>query len=144
MSYTVLVLGGDARLRSMLEVAFEKAAPHIRLCIVPGLAELRSHLASVGVYANREAYPVPHIILVDLDATEGGGLELLELRNATPSLKQIPVMILTSGGESAGVIDEAYARGANSCLLKSADQDSLQDLARGIGAYAMLLKAAAN
>jgi CheY-like chemotaxis protein len=139
MSYTVLLLGGDVNPRCSLNVAFRNAAPHIRLCIIPGVEEGRARMAGAGVYANRETYPVPQVILMDLDTTETAGLELLEWRKAKPDLKRIPFMILTSPGKSFGA-DEAYARGANSCLLKHADERAMHNLARGIGAYAMLLK----
>ena len=81
---------------------------------------------------------MPRLILVDLDAEQRTGFEVLEWLKAQPGLMQIPVFVLTSAGESSDV-DQAYALGASSCLLRSMSQKAARDLAKGIEAYAGLL-----
>lgn len=81
---------------------------------------------------------MPRLILVDLDVSQGTGLEVLEWLKAQPGLMQIPVFVLTSSSQ-ASAVDQAYALGASSCLLKGTDQNAARDLAQGIEAYAALL-----
>jgi CheY-like chemotaxis protein len=106
--------------------------------VVESATESQAYLSGVNAYADRAGYPMPRLILVDLDAAQGTGFELLEWLKAQPDLMQIPVFVLTSARESSDV-DQAYALGASSCLLKSMDQEATQDLAKGIEAYATFL-----
>jgi len=120
------------------ELAFLRAAPNVSLRVVHSATESQAYLSGVGAYADRASYPMPRLILVDLDAEQRTGFEVLEWLKAQPGLMQIPVFVLTSAGESSDV-DQAYALGASSCLLRSMSQKAARDLAKGIEAYAGLL-----
>jgi len=115
-----------------------RAAPNVSLRVVESATESQAYLSGVNAYADRAGYPMPRLILVDLDAAQGTGFELLEWLKAQPDLMQIPVFVLTSARESSDV-DQAYALGARSCLLRSMGQKAARDLAKGIEAYAGLL-----
>jgi CheY-like chemotaxis protein len=115
-----------------------KAAPNVSLRVVESATESQAYLSGVDAYADRAGHPMPRLILVDLDVAQRTGFELLEWLKAQPGLMQIPVFVLTSAGESSDV-DQAYALGASSCLLRSMSQKAARDLAKGIEAYAGLL-----
>lgn len=122
-----------------MALAFVMAAPNVRLCIANDGEQARTYLSGFERYADRDAYPIPQLILLDLDLPRNSGLEILKWLRAKPALKHIPVVVLTSSGQS-GNVDRAYQLGANSCILESADDDAMYDVARGIGDYAALLK----
>jgi CheY-like chemotaxis protein len=130
MDNTVLLIGGAPDGPCRLKLAFLSAAPNVSLRIVQSATETQAYLSGVD--------PMPRLILVDLDVAQSAGLEVLQWMKAKPGLRQIPVIVLTSAGESSDV-DQAYALGASSCLLKSMDQEATRDLAVGIEAYAALL-----
>jgi CheY-like chemotaxis protein len=134
---TVLLIGGAPNERCW-KLAFLRGAPNVSLRTVPTTAECQAYLSGVDAYADRDGYPMPRLILVDLDVSQGTGLEFLEWLKAKPGLMRIPVFVLTSAVES-GDVDQAYALGARSCLLKGMDQKAARDLAKGIEAYAALL-----
>jgi|HubBroStandDraft_1064217.scaffolds.fasta_scaffold203514_2 CheY-like chemotaxis protein len=138
MDSTVLLMGGTPEGPCRLKLAFLSAAPNVSLRIVESATETQAYLSGLDAYADRDGYPMPRLILVDLDVAQSTGLEVLQWVKAKPGLMQIPVIVLTSTGESSDV-DQAYALGASSCLLKSTDQEATQDLAKGIEAYAALL-----
>jgi DNA-binding NarL/FixJ family response regulator len=71
------------------------------------------------------------VILLDPDKEPNEALAVLEWRKENSALRCIPVVILTGLNESR-VIDQAYALGASSCLLKSVDEEVTNDLATGI------------
>jgi CheY-like chemotaxis protein len=137
-SNTVLLIGGTPEGPCRLKLAFLSAAPNVSLRVVQSAKETQAYLSGIDAYADHDGYPMPRLILVDLDVAQRTGLEVLEWVKAKPGLMQIPVIVLTSSGESSDV-DQAYALGASSCLLKSMDQEATQDLAKGIEAYATFL-----
>ena len=137
-SNTVLLIGGTPEGPCRLKLAFLSAAPNVSLRVVQSAKETQAYLSGIDAYADRDGYPMPRLILVDLDVVQRTGLEVLEWVKAKPGLRQIPVIVLTSAGEP-GDVDRAYALGASSCLLKSMDQEATWDLAKGIEAYAALL-----
>ena len=88
--------------------------------------------------ADREAHPLPTIILLDLKLPRRSGHEVLAWLRARPDLPRIPVVILTSSGESADV-RRAYELGANSYLVKPVAFEGLMEMVRTLGVYWMLL-----
>ena len=108
-----------------------------------GADEGRDYFSGVREYADRGSYPTPEIILLDLDGERAESLEVLQWLKDEPRFRHIPVVILTAFHES-DAIDRAYALGANSCLLKSGDDQITYDLAKGIGTYAALVTNAAG
>lgn len=139
VDYTILLIEDNPEHCAQVALAFMVAAPNVRLCIARGRDETQAYLSGAEIYADRDAFPVPQLLLLALDLSEKSSFAILEWLRAEPSLKQIPVIALTSSAES-GDIDRAYALGVNSCLLKSLDEEALHDVAKGIGDYAVLLK----
>ena len=79
--------------------------------------EALNYLYGKGEYSDRKKYPIPNIILLDLQMPKVGGLEVLEKVKSTPGLKRIPVIILTSSKDDGDRI-MSYDLGANSYLVK--------------------------
>src|SRR5216683_482901 len=138
-NYTVLLIAESPDDRARVALAFVRAAPNVRLGIAHNAGEARSYLLGTGIYRDRDAYPPPQLILLDLDLPQKSAFDFLQWLRAAPGLKQIPVIVLTSSGQSSDV-DRAYALGVNSCLLKTVDENVMHDIAKGIGDYAALLE----
>lgn len=79
-------------------------------------------------YANRAEYPIPAVVLLDLNLPRKNGFEVLEWMRAQAPLKHIIVVILTASNRSADA-DRAYDLGANFYLTKPA---KFQDLVKMI------------
>ncbi|MGH2769109.1 MAG: response regulator [Actinomycetota bacterium] len=137
MDYAVLLVQGSGNDQSRLTLAFARAAP-VRLRIAEDADEARAYLSGEGIHANRDANPLPQLILLDLELQGGSGLVVLRWIRSEPLLKHIPVIALTASAESSDV-DRAYALGANSFILTSVRDEALSDIAKGIGDYAALL-----
>src|SRR5690349_2597022 len=58
--------------------------------------DVLQYLKGEGQYADRRAFPVPVLLLLDLSMPRLGGIEVLEWIRAQPEVRHIPVIILTS------------------------------------------------
>ena len=92
------------------------------------------YLFGHGVYADREAYPIPNLILLDLKLPGLDGFEVLKQIKSTPVLKRLPIVILTSSKEE-GDRALSYDRGANSYLVKPVSFDGFLGVVRQIEGY---------
>ncbi len=66
--------------------------------------------------------PIPVVILLDLKLPKVDGLDVLHQLKIHPVLQKIPVVVLTTSSEERDV-QTAYARGANSYIVKPVDFD---------------------
>ena len=96
--------------------------------------EAVAYLSGEGDYANRNVYPLPGMILLDLKLPRRSGLEVLEWLRSQPILKRIPVVILTSSKEHIDV-DRAYDIGVNSYLLKPVNYKALNEMIKTLNAF---------
>lgn len=87
-----------------------------------------------GSFEDREAFPVPDLVLLDLELPGISGHEVLQEMKKNELTKRIPVVILTSSREEG---DRAicYDSGVNSYLVKPVDFDEFLVVARAIGDY---------
>ena len=78
------------------------------------------YLEGFGTFANRAEYPLPDLILLDINMPKIGGFKLLKWIRAHAHLKTLPVVMLTSSDEP-GDVSAAYEAGANAFLSKPGD-----------------------
>lgn len=72
-----------------------------------------AYLAGQEPFADRDQSPYPTVILLDLKLPRRSGFEVLEWLRAQPGLRRLPVVVLTSSGQTEDV-NRAYDLGANS------------------------------
>lgn len=97
-------------------------------------AELFDYLDNRGDFADRMENPRPHIILLDINMPEVGGLEVLEALRKNPTYRAIPVVMLTTSGHERDVL-ESYDRGANSFITKPVSVDGMLSVAQEFQSY---------
>lgn len=78
--------------------------------------------------------PLPAVILLDLKLPKVDGLEVLRRLKAHADFRRIPVVVLTTSGESADV-RTAYELGVNSYIVKPVDFDKFVEVAAQIDLY---------
>jgi len=69
---------------------------------------------------------LPDLILLDLKLPRMGGLDVLKELKANPLTRHLPVVILTSSGETED-IQRSYELGANSYIRKQLNFDNFVD-----------------
>ncbi len=88
-----------------------------------------AYLSGQGVYADRERYPLPRLLLLDLKLPRKSGYEVLTWVRRQPGFEKLPVVVLTARTEIADISD-AYDLGATFYLLKPAAFTALPEMVR--------------
>jgi CheY-like chemotaxis protein len=96
--------------------------------------EALDYLFGRDQYGDRNAFPLPNLILLDLKLPGIDGFEVLRQIKSTSVLKRLPVVILTSSKEE-GDRALSYDYGANSYLVKPVSFDGFLDVVRQIEGY---------
>ena len=88
------------------------------------------YLKGAGRFADREQFPLPCLVLLDLKLPYVMGLEVLKWIRQQPGAVLI-VILLTASAEDADIAT-AYRLGANAFLTKPSKASKLEDMARAI------------
>ncbi len=130
----ILLVEDDANDQILIQRAFAKAEIKNPVYTVEDGDAAVAYLAGEGAYADRDDHPLPGVVLLDLKLPRRSGLEVLEWVRQSPTLRRLPIVVLTSSRESADV-NRAYDLGANSYLVKPVGFDALTDLVRILQGY---------
>ena len=95
--------------------------------------ELLDYLYHRGKYSESNA-PRPGLILLDLNMPRLDGREALARIKSDPSLRRIPVVVLTTSKAEEDVL-RSYDLGANSYITKPVTFDSLVNVVRNLAEY---------
>jgi len=113
----VLLVEDDANDVMFVHMAFERAKLGHALMIVSDGDQAIKYLGGEGPYADREKFPVPVMMLLDLRLPTVSGFEVLGWVRSRAEYKRLPVTVFT-GTDYQKHLDRAYELGANSCLIK--------------------------
>ncbi|MEG3768351.1 response regulator [Alteromonas sp. 14N.309.X.WAT.G.H12] len=102
-------------------------------CVEDGV-ELLAFLRQEGKYSDPQTAPRPSLILLDLNMPRKDGREALQEIKADPSLRGIPVVILTTSKEEEDML-RGYDLGCASYITKPVNFEGLVDLMRALGRY---------
>jgi CheY-like chemotaxis protein len=122
----------------LTQIAFEKARLINPLIVVRDGEEAISYLKAEGKFKDREAYPLPILLLLDLKMPKVNGFQVLEWLHSQPELSHLAVAIMTSS-DSDPDVTRAYELGATSYLVKPPDAQALLALVQRLHAYWMIL-----
>ena len=92
--------------------------------------EAIDYFKGTGKFVNREEFPLPCLVLLDLKLPRVMGLDVLKWIRQQPEVAVI-VVILSSSKEEADIAT-AYRLGANGYLVKPSDVSQLTDMAKSI------------
>ena len=131
---TILMADDDPEDVMLAEDALEEARLANRFFAVSDGEELMDYLHRRGKYADPETSPRPGLILLDLNMPRKNGFEALEEIKNEPSLKQIPVVVLTTSRTEEDVY-RSYDLGVNSFISKPVSFDGLVNAMKVLGKY---------
>jgi CheY-like chemotaxis protein len=101
----------------LIRRAFKKGNINNPVHVVRDGEEAICYLKGEGKYSNRDEYPLPDLMLLDLQMPRKDGFEVLRWVRQQPGLAALRIVVLTSS-EDLRDVNEAYRLGANSFLVK--------------------------
>lgn len=104
-----------------------------RVAVVDNGAEALDYLYRQGKYQTRAAGN-PIVVLLDNKMPQLDGLEVLKTMKADERLKTIPVVALTSSGETRDLTD-FYQHGANAYVVKPVDFSEFMKAVKQLGVF---------
>src|SRR5882762_11079852 len=130
----ILVAEDNADDLFLLEQAFKKAQVTSRLKAVRDGLETLAYLKGENAFADRVTYPVPDVLLLDLNMPGLNGFEVLEAVRRDPEFGRLIIYVLTASARQADV-QQAYDLGAASYVVKPSRVDELVAFVKALHAW---------
>lgn len=130
----VLVVEDDENDVFFLRRALQSAGAVIDLHVASDGRQALDYLLGCDGFSDRVKHPLPNVVLLDLKVPYISGLDVLRQIRATPELRKLIVVILTSSALESDVT-QAYEIGANSFLVKPSRLEDQRELALRIVGY---------
>ena len=130
----ILIADDDIDDCEMIRDALKESRLLNDLYFVKDGEDLMSYLHHQGKYEDREKYPQPGLILLDLNMPRKDGREALKEIKGDEHLRQIPVVILTTSQAEEDIF-RTYNLGVNSFITKPVAFENLVQIMRDLGQY---------
>jgi len=131
---TILLVEDTPSDAALIRRGFDKTNVLNPIVWVKNGQEALAYLSGLGQYGDRIRYPLPALILLDLDLPEMTGFELLQWKRTQPYIRRIPAVVLTID-KATSAINAAYDLGANSYLVKPGDPEEIMRIVKSIQEY---------
>ncbi len=122
----------------LIQRAFRKANMANPVQLVRDGEEAVAYLSGTPPWDDRERFPLPVFMLLDLKLPRRSGLEVLAWVRRESTVKRLPVVVLTSSRESVDV-NRAYDLGVNSYLTKPVGFEALLEMVKSVNLYWLVL-----
>jgi CheY-like chemotaxis protein len=133
--HAVFLLVEDSADDAMLiRRAFAKSRVLNPVHVAQSVEEAIAYLSGEGRFRNREEFPLPALLLLDLNSPSMDGLELLRWIRRQPGLNPLRVVVLASP-DSMRDVNQAYQLGANSFLVKPVDFERFVEISQALSGY---------
>ena len=133
-SIPILMAEDDEDDRLLAQDAFDERCLANPLFFVNDGEELLDYLYHRGRYVAAAQFPLPGLILLDLNMPKKDGREALQEIKADASLKHIPIIVLTTSHEQEDVL-RSYSLGVSSFITKPVTFEQLVEVIQCIGHY---------
>lgn len=129
----LLVEDNEADIKITLR-AFDRGRLRNNIHVVRDGQEALDYVYHEGQYQDRGQYPVPDLILLDINMPKANGFEVLQKIKNDPKLRYIPVAMLTSSKNDEDIV-RSYGYGACSYIQKPVDFTEFIKLVDGFNFY---------
>ena len=126
---TILLVDDSKNDIFMLRKAFEKAEFYAPLQEAHNGEQAIAYLNGEGRYSDRNQYPLPSIMLLDLNMPMKDGFGVLGWVRKQPAFKRLSVIVLTASTRPEDV-ERAFDLGASSYLVKPINIEALVEMIR--------------
>lgn len=137
-AYSILLAEDDDNDVFFLERAFKQSQIANPLHRARDGEDAISYLRGDVPFNDREKYPLPGLMLLDLKMPRKNGFDVIAWIRQQPGLKRLPIVVLTSSKEDPD-INRAYELGANTYLVKPVKFDGLVEMMKALKFYWVML-----
>jgi CheY-like chemotaxis protein len=123
----VLIVEDDPNDAYFIKRAFELSGVSHQPHICSNITDAKRYLEGVGEYADRGAFPVPNMMMLDIKMPGGSGFDLLVWIRDHPDVRIIPTIMMSSSSRSEDV-KLAYCLGANAYMCKPIDSERFREV----------------
>jgi CheY-like chemotaxis protein len=128
----ILLVEDDVFDVELIQSAMRRTPGEINLVRVEDGDEAVDYLAGTPPYDDRQTYPIPMTMVLDIKLPKRSGFEVLQwLRTQSGPIKRLPALMLTSSKHQVD-INQAFEHGANAYLTKP---DSIKELTVLMGEF---------
>ena len=131
---TILMADDDEEDCQLTKEAWEESRLANELRFVRDGEELMEYLERRGKYSDPDDSPIPGKILLDLNMPKKDGREALREIKASPKLRRIPTVVLTTSKAEEDIL-RSYDLGANSYITKPVTFERLVQTVQQLGEY---------
>ena len=131
---TILIADDDVEDQMLLADAFGESQLVNDLRFVEDGEQLLEYLRQRGRYADPATAPRPGVILLDLNMPRKDGREALQEIKADPTLRQIPIIVLTTSRAEEDIF-RSYDLGVNSFITKPVSFGAMVELLTALRKY---------
>jgi CheY-like chemotaxis protein len=132
----VLLAEDNAEDVAFVQTAFSNIGMERSLMVVSDGAQALAYLRGDGRYADRDKFPIPVFMLLDLWLPRIDGFEVLRWVRSKRRLRRLPIMVFT-GPDYPRDVTRAYVLGANLFVSKPFDSDEFNDSVKAIADYCL-------
>lgn len=118
----------------LMRIAFKNAGSTCLLHEVHNGVEAIAYLNGESPYDDRTKFPLPAVVLLDINMPMKDGFAVLAWARAQPALKRLSIIMLTASMRPEDV-ERAFDSGANSFLVKPTSLDELTKMLRCLGEW---------
>lgn len=136
----VLLVEDDPNDMFLIRRAFKKADANRQLFGVWDGKQAISYLSGTEEFSDRDLYPLPHLLILDLKLPKVSGLEVLEWLKSHGGLRRLIVLVLSASAQNSDIC-RAYDLGANSYLVKPLDSGQLDEMIRALSNFWLIFNA---
>ncbi|MEO6035276.1 MAG: response regulator [Verrucomicrobiota bacterium] len=128
-SQIILLVDDSENDRTLMRIAFKKADFNIPLQEVHNGEEAIAYLKGESPYHDREKFPLPAVVLLDINMPMKDGFDVLNWVRSQPALDRLSIIILTTSMRTEDV-ERAFDLGTNSFLVKPSELGGLISMLR--------------
>jgi DNA-binding response OmpR family regulator len=128
-SKTILLVDDSTDDLFLMRIAFQKAEFNSFLQEIHDGEQAISYLKGDGQYKDRRKFPLPALILLDLNMPMKNGFDVLTWARAQTGLKHLTIIVLTASTRPQDV-QRAFDLGATSFLVKPTELGELVAMIR--------------
>ena len=128
---TVLYVEDEENDALLMQFAFREAGLRHTLKIVGNGQQAIEYLSGNSGFADREAFPLPDLVLLDLNLPRVPGMKVLEWIRQQPQFRTLPVVVYTSSGQPRDW-ETARRLRASDFIVKASDYGEIIQVAKAI------------